>query len=132
MSWRLLCICDSPAALLLYQSILELAGFRVLAAPSLKHGLRASDGIPLDCVVLDLRAEAGRLVRKIRLRRPGVPVLFVWLRTETWAQLYSQVDMFITQDEAIEELPQRVEELLHRRESETDNSRSRGTVLKRS
>jgi DNA-binding NtrC family response regulator len=114
MGWTVLCISDDSSALLLYRSMLEFAGSCVLAVPTVKEGLNLSKYRPVDCIVLDLRRYRTRLVRRIARQRPGIPLILVSGNGEMVLQLYTEVEMFIARDEAVEELPERVEEIMRR------------------
>ena len=80
---RTLLLCeDEPALLQLSARILEDAGYRVLASPTVDGALLSEaehDG-PIDAVITDVvtpERSGVELARALEARRPGVPVLFI-------------------------------------------------------
>ena len=104
MSWRVLCLCDSPVALLLYESILELSGFRVLPAPNFKVGLRVIRSSCLDYAVLEKRSQLGSS-GKLRCEGLRVPMLFVVTNGDVESILLRCRHVSISQEVAIGERP---------------------------
>ena len=75
MDWTILCIADDPHALLLYRSVLELSGLRVLTTSSGEHGLELCDVCSVNCVVLDRPQDGSIIARKIGRRYPHLPIV---------------------------------------------------------
>jgi len=76
----ILSVDDEPAILSTRQSILESAGYRVLSAPNGEAALRLFSSQPVDLVLLDYLMpglDGGTVARKMKRRRPDVPVILV-------------------------------------------------------
>jgi DNA-binding NtrC family response regulator len=114
MTWTTLCIADDPHVLLLYRSVLELSGLRVLTTSSREHGLELCDFCSLNCVVLDRPQDGSILAREIGRRHPHLPVVVVSDDTGIFLDIYEEVEMFITKTEAIEELVECIEQVARR------------------
>jgi DNA-binding response OmpR family regulator len=112
MSWVLLCVSDDTGSLLLYQSMLAMEGHTVLVAPNADEALRAGDGIAIDCVVIDCEDNGVAVTREIATARLGIPIIFVSDQSEVQMQIYSETGMFISKEEAIEQLSRCVGEVL--------------------
>jgi DNA-binding response OmpR family regulator len=115
MGKTVLCISDDRAAILLYQSLLELDGYFVLVAETNDEGLGICEGAIIDCIVVDHKTEGVVLVKQIARRWSSPAMIFVTDRSEVIEWIYSQVDMFISKEEAIEQLVQLIQEVLRRR-----------------
>ena len=75
-----LCIDDEQTALQLRQTLLESAGYRVLAAKSGAHGIKAFRAEPVHAVVLDYwMADMNGLqvAREIKKLNPSVPIIIL-------------------------------------------------------
>jgi DNA-binding response OmpR family regulator len=107
---------NDRAALLLYQSILELDGYSVVASQTAHEALRIFKRTSFDCVVIDHETEGTFLVERIARRRLAPAVIFVTDRSEIPLRIYSKVEMFIAKEEAIENLSQRMRDVLRPRE----------------
>lgn len=114
MSWTVLCVSDDAASLLLYQSILEMDGHTVLAAVGADEALMVSDGIGIDCIVVDCEDKGISITREFATARPGIPILCVSDQAEVQLQVYWETGMFVSKEEAIEQLPRCVCEVLKR------------------
>lgn len=103
MKWIVLCVSNNRASLQLYRSILELDGHWALGAANADEALMVSEGIAIDCVVVDCEDKGISVTRKIARARPRIPILFVSDQPDVEMQVYSETDMFLTKEEAIEE-----------------------------
>lgn len=118
-----LCLSDDPSCLLLYRSLLELDGQVVLLAGAAKEGIELVKNHAVDCVVLDHTGDGALIAKKIRQCQQRPPVVYVVDRSDMLFEIYPDVDMFITRNEAIEELCRCINEVLDRGElkgAETD------------
>jgi DNA-binding response OmpR family regulator len=104
MKWIVLCVSNDAASLLLYQSILNLDGHYVLGARDIDEALKVTKRIAIDCVVIDCEDAGISVTTGIARVRPEVPILFVSDQSEVQLQVYSETGMFITKEEAIEQL----------------------------
>ena len=111
MTLTTLCIADDPHALLLYRSVLELSGLRVLSTSSGERGLELCNFCSVDCVVLDRPQDGSILARKIGRSHPHLPIVVVSDDTRISLDIYGEVEMFITKTEALEELVQCIEQV---------------------
>ena len=111
----ILCIVDDPSRLLLYRSMLELRGHSVLVAATADEILEVNKGTVIDCAILDHERDSLSLAQKISRSHPSSPILLVSDRAEIPEKLSSLMEMFITRDEAIQDISSCVQELLHRR-----------------
>jgi DNA-binding response OmpR family regulator len=116
MNWTILCIADNPHALLLYRSVLELRGLRVLTTSSGEQGLELCNFCSVDCVVLDRPQDGSILAHQIGRRHPYLPIVVVSDDTRISLDIYGEVEMFITKTEAIEELVECIEQVERRSE----------------
>jgi DNA-binding NtrC family response regulator len=123
MNWTILCIADDPHALLLYRSVLELSGLRVLTTSSKEYGPKLCDFCSVDCVVLDRAQDGSILACKIGRRHPHLPIVVVSDDTGIFLDIYGEVEMFITKTEAIEELVQCIEQVAGRTKCEAIGAR---------
>ena len=114
MNWTILCIADDPHALLLYRSVLELSGLRVLTTSSGEHGLELCNLCSVNCVVLDRPRDGSIIARKIGRRHPHLPIVVVSDDAGIFLDIYGEVEMFITKIEAIEELVECIEQVAQR------------------
>src|ERR1700752_4716779 len=114
MSWIVLCVCDDAAGLLLYRSILELDGHNTLVAADADVALKVSNGIAIDCVVIDCKQSGISVTKRISRARPDIRILFVSDQSDVQLQIYSETSMFVTKDEAIEELSRYIREVIQR------------------
>lgn len=114
MSWTVLCVSDKAASLLLYQSILEMEGHAVLVAADADEALKVSSRFTVDCIVIDCEDNGIQVTREIARARPGIPILFVSDQSEVQLQIYSETGMFVSKEEAIEQLSRCVCEVLKR------------------
>lgn len=112
MRWIVLCVSNDAASLLLYQSILELDGHYVLVAADIDEALKVTKGIALDCVVVDCEDHGISITAEIARARPEVPILFVSDQSEVQLGVYSETGMFVTKEEAIEELSRCIREVI--------------------
>lgn len=119
MNWTIVCIADNPNALLLYRSVLELSGLRVLTTSSGEHGLELCHVCSVNCVVLDRSQDGSVLAREIGRRHPHLPVVVVSDDTRISLDIYGEVEMFITKIEAIEELVECIEQVAQRSKCDT-------------
>ena len=110
----MLCVSDDAASLLLYRSILELDGHNTLVAANGDAAIRESDGIAIDCIVVDCAQNGISVTRRISRAWPDIPILFVSDRSELQLQIYSETSMFVTKDEAIEDLSRCIREVIQR------------------
>lgn len=113
MSWTVLCITDNASRLRLYQSVLELEGHSAFFAATIADAINVCSTALVDCVVID-RIDGLPFTRALCQAVPKIPILFV---TDEWPrlfQIYRQVRMFISNEEAIEQLPQCIEEAIER------------------
>ena len=118
MSWTVLCVGDDPSGILLYQSMLELAGHSVVVASSAVEALRASKPRAVDCAVIDHEKDGMSIARQIARAWPGLRILFVSDRAELPFQIYAEAGMFIAKDEAIEGISGCVQEMMQRNVNE--------------
>jgi|GEM_PF-6880077 DNA-binding NtrC family response regulator len=118
MNWTILCIADDPHALLLYRSVLELSGLRVLTTSSREYGLEICDFCSVNCVVLDGPQDGSILAGEIGRRHPHLPVVVVSDDTGIFLDIYREVEMFITKTEVVEELVECVEDVARRSKCE--------------
>ena len=114
MKWIVLCVSNDVASLLLYRSILELEGHCALAVANVDEALRVSEGLAIDCIVVDCKDNGISVTRKIAIACPRIPILFVSDESEVELQVYSETGMFVTKEEAIGELPTCLCELIGR------------------
>jgi DNA-binding response OmpR family regulator len=112
MKWTVLCVSTDAASLLLYRSILELESHCAIAVANADDALRASEGIAIDCVVVDCEGNGISVTREIARAHPGIPILFVSDQLEVQVQVYSETGMFVTKEEAIGELSRCVSEMM--------------------
>jgi DNA-binding response OmpR family regulator len=104
----------------LYQSILELDGFSVLAAATAAEGMNISRTRVVDCGVIDHKRDGTCVTREFVHARPEVPILFVFDGNQVPLEIFALVEMFVTDDEAIENLPQCVKETIRRCQQEAN------------
>ena len=123
MSRTILCISDNPSRLLLYRCILELEGYSVVIAATALDGINASKTETLNCAVIDDNRDGSFVTIELAGARPEVPILFVCDESRVPLRIYPQVDMFVADDEAIEELPRCVEETIRRSRRESNEGR---------
>jgi DNA-binding response OmpR family regulator len=76
MKWIVLCVSNDAASLLLYQSILQL-GHYVLVAADIDKALKVTKAIAVDCVVVDCEDHGISVTTEIARARPELPILFV-------------------------------------------------------
>ncbi len=131
MRWTVLCVSDDPSALLLYQSILELDGHSVLVAKGAHEALEVSKGLRIDCVVLDHETDAISIAKEIARARPGLQILVVSDQSEAEFDIYAEAGMFISKDEAIEELSRCIHEVLRRDACERIDAHNRNSVSRK-
>jgi DNA-binding response OmpR family regulator len=127
MGKTILCISDDRPARLLYQSLLELEGYSVLVAETTDEALRMCKRIGIDCIVVDHKTEGVALVRRIARCWPPPAVIFVTDRSGVAERIFSEVDMFITKKEAIEQLARLIPEVLRRRGDTSQSELHLGT-----
>jgi DNA-binding response OmpR family regulator len=127
MKWRMLCLSSDPARLLLYQSIVELDGHYVHVAGNIDEAIKVTKGIVIDCVVIDCEDNGIAVTTEIARARPGVPILFVSDQSEVQLQVYSETDMFVTEEEAIEELSRCICEVIGRNARRCEDDRRKLT-----
>ena len=111
MNWTILCIADDPHTLLLYRSVLELSGLRVLTTSSSEYGLELCNFCSANCVVLDRPRDGSFLAREIGRICPHLPIVVVSDDTGILLDVYREVEMFITKAEALEELVECIEQV---------------------
>jgi DNA-binding response OmpR family regulator len=86
----------------------------VVVAEDVDEALKVSDGLAIDCIVVDCEHNGISVTRKIARAPPRVPILFVWDQLEVQLQIYSETGMFVSKEEAIEQLSRCVCEVLER------------------
>ena len=94
--------------------MLELEGYSVLTAAAVSEALEIGKHAIIDCAVLDHERDDIVLAQKIARRHPSLPIMLISDRPEIPELVYSSVEMLITREEAIQELPDCVQELLNR------------------
>ena len=97
-----LCIDDEPTALQLRQTLLEGAGYRVLAAKSGAQGIWAFKSQPIHAVVLDYwMADMNGLqvAREIRKLNPSVPIIILSAYGELLDESLGIADLWIRKGE---------------------------------
>jgi len=113
MSWTVLCIADDASRRLLYQSVLELEGHSVLFAATLADAIKICSTASVSCVVID-RVDGLPFTKTFCRALPKIPILFVTDKWPTVIEIYHQVEMFISREEALEQLPECIEEAVER------------------
>ena len=120
-----LCIDDEQTALRLRQTLLESAGYRVLAAKSGALGIKSFKSEPVDAVILDYwMADMNGLqvAREIRKINPNVPIIILSAYGELLDESLGIADLWIRKgEEDPQYLLNRLEQLL--------NSQSPGSSL---
>lgn len=114
MNRTILCIADDPHALLLYRSVLELSGLRVLTTSSCEYCLEHCKSSSVNCAVVDRPQDGSILAREIGRRHPHPPIVVVSDDAGILLDIYGEVEMFITKTEAIEELVGCIEQVAQR------------------
>jgi DNA-binding response OmpR family regulator len=127
MRWIVLCVSNDAASLLLYKSILELDGHYILIAGDIDGALQVTEGIAIDCVVVDCEDNGISVTMEIARARPGAPILFVSDQSEVELQVYSETGMFVTKEEAIGELSRCICEVIGRGVRRCENDRRKLT-----
>ncbi len=97
-----LCIDDEQTALQLRQTLLESAGYRVLAAKSGAHGIKAFRAEPVHAVVLDYwMADMNGLqvAREIKKLNPSVPIIILSAYGELLDESLGIADLWIRKGE---------------------------------
>jgi CheY-like chemotaxis protein len=97
-----LCIDDEPTALQLRQTVLESAGYRVLAAKSGAQGIRLFASEPVHAVVLDYwMADMNGLqvAREIRKLNPSIPIIILSAYGELLDESLGLADLWIRKGE---------------------------------
>jgi CheY-like chemotaxis protein len=98
----ILCIDDEQTALQLRQTLLQSAGYRVLAAKSGALGIKAFKSEPIDAVVLDYwMADMNGLqvAREIRKLNPAVPIIILSAYGELLDESLGLADLWIRKGE---------------------------------
>jgi len=108
-----LCITDNASRRLLYQSILELEGHSVLFTATVADAIKICSTAAVSCVVID-RVDGLPFTQAFCLALPKIPILFVTDEWPTVIEIYRQVEMFISNEEALEQLPECIEEAVAR------------------
>lgn len=111
-----LCIDDEQTALQLRQSLLESAGYKVLAAKSGKQGINTFRSESVNAVVLDYwmaDMNGMQVAREIRKLNPGVPIIILSAYGELLDESLGIADLWIRKgEEDPQYLLARLEELL--------------------
>jgi len=113
MSWTVLCVADNASRRLLYQSVLEMEGHSVLFAATVADAIEICRMAAVSCVVID-RIDGLRFAEAFDRALPTIPILFVTDEWPTGIEIYRQVEMFISNEEALEQLPECIEEAVAR------------------
>ncbi len=101
-SATVLCIDDEQTALQLRQTLLESAGYRVLAAKSGAQGIKAFRAEPVHAVVLDYwMADMNGLqvAREIKKLNPSVPIIILSAYGELLDESLGIADLWIRKGE---------------------------------
>lgn len=117
----MLCVSNDAASLLLYRSILELEGHCALSAANADEALKVSEGIAIDCVVVDCDDNGIAVTRKTSKAWPAVPILYISGQSEVGLQVYSETGMFVTKEQVIEEPSRCIAEVIRRRVRRCDD-----------
>lgn len=124
-----LCIDDEQTALQLRQSLLESAGYKVLAAKSGRLGIDAFRAGSINAVVLDYwmaDMNGMQVAREIRKLNPAVPIIILSAYGELLDESLGIADLWIRKgEEDPQYLLARLEELLKTRSAPTQAVRSR-------
>lgn len=123
MKWTVLCVSNDAASRLLYQSMLELDGLYVLVAADISEAVKVTEGIAIDCVVIDCEDNGVSVTTEIARARRGVPILLVSDRSEVQLQVYAEIGMIVSKEEAIEQLSPCIGELIARSVRPYENDR---------
>ena len=111
-----LCIDDEQTALQLRQTLLQSAGYNVLAAKSGALGIKAFKSQAIDAVILDYwMADMNGLqvAREIRKLNPGVPIIILSAYGELLDESLGLADLWIRKgEEDPEYLLKRLDQLL--------------------
>jgi CheY-like chemotaxis protein len=112
----ILCIDDEQTALQLRQSLLESAGYKVLAAKSGALGIRVFKSEPVHAVVLDYwmaDMNGMQVAREIRKLNPGIPIIILSAYGELLDESLGIADLWIRKgEEDPQYLLARLDELL--------------------
>lgn len=123
VKWTVLCVSNDAASRLLYQSMLELDGLCILVAADINGAVKVTEGIAIDCVVVDCEDNGISVTREIASARRGVPILLVSDRSEVQLQVYAEIGMIVSKEEAIEQLSKCIGELIARSVRPCENDR---------
>jgi DNA-binding response OmpR family regulator len=93
---------------------LNLDGHYVLGARDIDEALKVTKRIAIDCVVIDCEDAGISVTTGIARAQPEVPILLVSDQSEVQLQVYSETGMFITKEEAIEQLSRCICEVIRR------------------
>jgi CheY-like chemotaxis protein len=110
-----LCVDDEDVGLRVRTTVLERAGYRVLAAPNGKTALEIFSREPVEVVVLDYSMPemlGGEVARRMRELKPRVPILLLSAYIEIPADVTSLVDLGMTKGEGVPMLLRKLETLL--------------------
>jgi len=97
-----LCIDDEPTALQLRQTVLESAGYKVLAAKSGAQGIKLFSSEPVHAVILDYwMADMNGLqvAREIRKLNPSIPIIILSAYGELLDESLGLADIWIRKGE---------------------------------
>jgi CheY-like chemotaxis protein len=97
MEKTILCVDDTPQILLLYRTVLEGHGYKVVLASNGREGLDALKRQVVDCVILDYRMpemDGAAVVQRMTNRETSPPVILV-SGSDPPRELRVQVDAFI-------------------------------------
>lgn len=123
MSEQILVVDDEPAVQRILRTVLEEAGYRVVAVATGEEAVRLAELVSPDLIVLDLGLPGMSgldVCRSIRARSP-VPILILSLRTaekEKVVALDLGADDYVTKPFGIDELLARIRALLRRGKGE--------------
>ena len=114
-SHLVLCVDDEPVGLQVRKILLERAGYRVLTALDGSEGLEIFASEPVEAVVLDYSMpgmHGGEVAARMRLTKPGIPILLLSAYIGLSAEVTSLVDLYMTKGEGAPVLLNKLSSLL--------------------